>query len=38
MECSDQSANPFELAMTWPQLTFDVASLLFDKAWGGHRD
>ena len=29
---------PFELAMTWPQLTFDVASPLFDSAWGDHRD
>jgi hypothetical protein len=28
--------NPFELAMAWPQLTVDVASALFDSAWGDH--
>ena len=31
-------ATPFELAMIWPQLTFDVASAVFDNAWGDHRD
>ena len=31
------SANPFELAVTWPKLTVDVASALFDSAWGDHR-
>jgi hypothetical protein len=31
-------SNPFELAMTWPQLTFDVTSALFDSAWGDRRD
>jgi hypothetical protein len=30
--------NPFELAIAWPQLTVDVASALFDGAWGDHRD
>jgi hypothetical protein len=26
--------NPFELAVAWPKLTVDVASALFDSAWG----
>jgi hypothetical protein len=30
-------ANPFELAVAWPKLTVDVASALFDSAWGDHR-
>jgi hypothetical protein len=30
-------ANPFELAIAWPKLTVDVASVLFDSAWGDHR-
>jgi len=29
-------ANPFELAVAWPKLTVDVASALFDRAWGDH--
>jgi hypothetical protein len=29
-------ANPFELAIGWPKLTVDVASALFDSAWGDH--
>jgi hypothetical protein len=28
--------NPFELAAAWPKLTVDVASALFDRAWGDH--
>ncbi len=28
---------PFELAIAWPKLTTDVASALFDSAWGDHR-
>jgi hypothetical protein len=28
--------NPFELAAAWPKLTVDVASALFDSAWGDH--
>jgi hypothetical protein len=32
------SANPFELAIAWPRLTVDVASALFDSAWGDRRD
>jgi hypothetical protein len=31
-------ATPFELAMTWPQLTFDIASALFDSGRRDHRD
>jgi hypothetical protein len=31
------TAYPFELANAWPKLTVDVASLLFDSAWGDHR-
>ena len=27
----------FELAIAWPKLTIDVASALFDSAWGDHR-
>jgi hypothetical protein len=27
----------FELAIAWPKLTADVASALFDGAWGDHR-
>ena len=30
-------AAAFELAVAWPQLTVDVASALFDCAWGNHR-
>ena len=30
-------ATPFELAIAWPKLTADVASALFDSAWGDHR-
>jgi hypothetical protein len=30
-------ATPFELAIAWPKLTVDVASVLFDSAWGDHR-
>jgi hypothetical protein len=30
-------AYPFELAATWPRLTVDVASALFDGAWSDHR-
>jgi hypothetical protein len=26
--------NPFDLAITWPKLTVEVASSLFDSAWG----
>ncbi len=29
---------PFELAIALPQLTVDVASALFDSAWGDYRD
>jgi hypothetical protein len=28
--------NPFEFAIAWPKLTVDVASALFDSAWGDH--
>jgi hypothetical protein len=31
------TANLFELAAAWPKLTVDVASSLFDSAWGDHR-
>jgi hypothetical protein len=31
------TANPFELAIAWPKLTVDVASSLFDNAWGDRR-
>ncbi len=31
------TTNPFELAIAWPKLTVDVASALFDSAWGDHR-
>jgi hypothetical protein len=27
----------FELAIAWPKLTADVASALFDSAWGDYR-
>ena len=30
-------ATAFELAAAWPRLTVDVASALFDSAWGDHR-
>jgi hypothetical protein len=30
------TTNPFELATAWPKLTVDVASALFDSAWGNH--
>jgi hypothetical protein len=33
---SVHTANPFELAIIWPKLTVDVASALFDSAWGDH--
>jgi hypothetical protein len=29
-------ATPFEFAAAWPKLTVDVASALFDSAWGDH--
>jgi hypothetical protein len=29
-------ATPFEFAVAWPKLTVDVASALFDSAWGDH--
>jgi hypothetical protein len=29
--------NPFEFAIAWPTLTVDVASALFDSAWGNNR-
>jgi hypothetical protein len=28
--------TPFYLAVAWPMLTVDVASALFDSAWGDH--
>jgi hypothetical protein len=28
--------NPFELAIVWPKLTVDVASVLLDSAWSDH--
>jgi hypothetical protein len=31
------TTNPFELAIAWPTLTVDVASALFESAWGDHR-
>jgi hypothetical protein len=31
-------ATPFELAVAWPMLTVDVASVLFDLAWRDHGD
>ena len=31
------TANPYDLAIAWPKLTVDVASSLFDSAWGDHR-
>jgi hypothetical protein len=34
---STATTNPFELAIAWPKLTVDVASALFDGAWGEHR-
>ena len=42
VECSPlvsgfATANPFDLAIAWPKLTVDVASSLFDSAWGDHR-
>jgi hypothetical protein len=33
-----RSNGPFELAITWPKLTVDVATALFDSALGDHRD
>jgi hypothetical protein len=27
----------FELAIAWPKLTADVASAMFDSAWGNYR-
>jgi hypothetical protein len=32
------ATNSFELAIAWPKLTADVASALFDSAWGARRD
>jgi hypothetical protein len=29
--------NPYEFAIAWPTLTIDVASALFDCAWGINR-
>jgi hypothetical protein len=29
--------SAFELAIAWPMLTADIASALFDSAWGDHR-
>src|SRR6266704_1446570 len=29
--------NPFEFAIAWPTLSVDVASALFDSAWGNNR-
>ncbi|MGY3423439.1 hypothetical protein ACVWZW_003914 [Bradyrhizobium sp. F1.13.4] len=29
--------NLYELAIAWPTLTVDVASALFDSAWGINR-
>jgi hypothetical protein len=29
--------TPFDLAIAWPRLTVDVASALFDSAWGNNR-
>jgi hypothetical protein len=31
---SGTTTDPFELAIAWPKLTIDVASALFDSAWG----
>jgi hypothetical protein len=31
------TTNPLELAIAWPRLTVDVASALFDSAWGDNR-
>ena len=31
---SNLPMNPFEFAIAWPTLTVDVASALFDSAWG----
>jgi hypothetical protein len=31
------TTNPFELDIAWPTLTVDVASALFDSAWGDDR-
>jgi len=31
------TTNPFALAVAWPTLTVEVASALFDSAWGDHR-
>jgi hypothetical protein len=31
-------SDPFKLTMTWPQLTLDVTSALFDGARGDQRD
>ena len=28
------TTDPLELAIAWPKLTIDVASALFDSAWG----
>ena len=28
------ATDPLELAIAWPKLTIDVASALFDSAWG----
>ena len=34
---SAATTDPFELAIAWPKLTIDVASVLFGGAWGDHR-
>jgi len=31
------TAHLFDLTVAWPELTIDVASSLFDSAWGDHR-
>jgi hypothetical protein len=31
---SGTTTDPLELAIAWPKLTIDVASALFDSAWG----
>jgi hypothetical protein len=37
IECYPRWMDPFELAFAWPKLTVDVASAMFDSAWGDHR-
>ena len=31
---SGTTTDPLELAIAWPKLTIDVATALFDSAWG----